>query len=462
MNQVDTWELKSQHGMELEEEFYSFDLDVDGEDLSGFQFQDPPAELVAALRQKEEEVVLAAQLGKALLLENRQLREHSDKLHEHYSDRLEAAEVERALTTELQTLKQDLWQKGQSRSQDEELLSAMREQVARLSQKEQALEQRLEAMCQENASLTESLASLHRQLALQDQCVQRQGQQLVEAQRETEMAQERTQQLQAQVEELQEQMSLRELSLGEASLLSELERSLGSPGWGQDKEQVTQELQSILKMLLPLTENGRTQEADPTGQGFGLQDTLLQLRSVADELVHCTRPQELNPAIVAPKSDPCENPDLVKELQDQNAHLKEENAQLKMQGALAQQAIRDRDEAITKKNAMEAELFRSKNDLMLLNNQLLEAIQRKLELSQELEAWQDDIQVILNQQLKRQQQSEQTDRKTISNRLAFLRRPSMPALRPRRPSSSLSCTSEPGPERTQAPWRDWLKHGKIG
>lgn len=37
---------------------------------------------------------------------------------------------------------------------------------------------------------------------------------------------------------------------------------------------------------------------------------------------------------------------------------------------------------------MEAELLKSKNDMMCLNNQLLEAIQRKLELSQELEAWQ--------------------------------------------------------------------------
>lgn len=37
---------------------------------------------------------------------------------------------------------------------------------------------------------------------------------------------------------------------------------------------------------------------------------------------------------------------------------------------------------------MEAELLRTKHDMMCLNNQLLEAIQRKLELSQELEAWQ--------------------------------------------------------------------------
>ena len=37
---------------------------------------------------------------------------------------------------------------------------------------------------------------------------------------------------------------------------------------------------------------------------------------------------------------------------------------------------------------MEAELVRSKSDLKYLNNQLREAIQRKLELSQELEDWQ--------------------------------------------------------------------------
>lgn len=36
---------------------------------------------------------------------------------------------------------------------------------------------------------------------------------------------------------------------------------------------------------------------------------------------------------------------------------------------------------------MEAELLRSKTELMLLNNQLLEAVQKRLELSLELEAW---------------------------------------------------------------------------
>lgn len=40
-----------------------------------------------------------------------------------------------------------------------------------------------------------------------------------------------------------------------------------------------------------------------------------------------------------------------------------------------------------RKKAMEAELLRSKTELMMLNNQLLEAVQKRLELSLELEAW---------------------------------------------------------------------------
>lgn len=43
---------------------------------------------------------------------------------------------------------------------------------------------------------------------------------------------------------------------------------------------------------------------------------------------------------------------------------------------------------------METELLRSKNEMMTLNNQLLEAVQNRLELAIELEAWK----VCLNKQ----------------------------------------------------------------
>ncbi|KAG5281409.1 hypothetical protein AALO_G00071810 [Alosa alosa] len=63
------------------------------------------------------------------------------------------------------------------------------------------------------------------------------------------------------------------------------------------------------------------------------------------------------------------------------ADMHEPNEQL-------QSAIRDRDEAIAKKKAVEMELAKCKIDIMSLNSQLLDAIQQKLNLSQQLEAWQ--------------------------------------------------------------------------
>lgn len=42
---------------------------------------------------------------------------------------------------------------------------------------------------------------------------------------------------------------------------------------------------------------------------------------------------------------------------------------------------------LCRKKAMEAEVLRSKTEMMMLNNHLLEAAQKRLELSLELEAW---------------------------------------------------------------------------
>ncbi|XP_067103164.1 BICD family-like cargo adapter 2 [Osmerus mordax] len=531
MNRLGDWGFKSKK-MELEDDFY---FDYDTEEITNYQ---DPSELLAALKQKEEEVILAAQLGNALLLENRQLKEESQTIHEQYADKFEeleqgkhdlrlklegcqslwesqvgdlerdvrelsvqveqltqalstserdmtraqqehqehtqrlreqlntAMEVERAMTGELQVLKHELRQGSQSRPQDEELLSAMREQVVRLTQREQALEERLNSVCQENADLRDSLASLHTRLALQDQHNQHQSQQLTEAWREVEAARDRSQELQAQVEELQEEVSIQEsCNRGDTSLLSELETSLETIG---SREQIAQDLSTILELLLPLTQKVMNPEGlRVLRQGEEPQAMLLQLKGVAQYLAHTHSLQELNSAFVSGGSDPCGKPSMVQELRDQNSQLQEENAKMRLQlgnrqeEGVVQQAIRDRDEAITKKNLMEAELIRSKSDMMCLNNQLLEAIQRKLELSQELEDWQDDIQIIINQQLRTQQQSEQVQKKPPSNSMSFFRRPSMASTRVRQPSSSPSWTSEAGQDKPQSPWMDWLRRGKV-
>ncbi|XP_062420786.1 BICD family-like cargo adapter 1 [Pungitius pungitius] len=333
----------------------------------------------------------------------------------------------------LEELKQELQQKGShNRLQEEELISAMREQVLRLTQKEQVLEERLESVCQENTELRASLASLHTRLALQDQLNQQHSQQLAGALQEAEAAQGRSRQLQTQVEELQEEVSLQEgRSHGDASLLSELESSMETTSLWVSKEEITQEMWSSLQLLLPLTpklnNSGRSEVVD---QKEDLHTMLHQLKGVAQTLALTWGPQELNQAFVDRTGDQCGNPSAAHELRDQNVHLQQENAELKRklqdvkeeEADVVQQTIRDRDEAIAKKNLMEAELVRSKSDMISLNNQLLEAIQRKLELSQELEAWQDDIQIVINQQLRSQQQMEHPQKKSTSNGTSFFRR----------------------------------------
>eukprot|EP00064_Thunnus_orientalis_P014304 superscaffoldBa00002465_g14346 len=151
-------------------------------------------------------------------------------------------------------------------------------------------------------------------------------------------------------------------------------------------------------------------------------------------------------------------------------------------GAILQQALRDRDEAIEKKKAMEAELLRSKTEMMTLNNQLLEAAQKRLELSLELEAWKEDIQLIIQQQLWTQQQAEQQAQKKPS-RLGILRRNNKPPIQrpanfplstpvpPTTNSNQIFITKSAGsttpapstpPTGSQRTWKDKLRRGVTG
>ncbi|XP_058854072.1 BICD family-like cargo adapter 1 [Acipenser ruthenus] len=493
--------LKSQLGM-MEEEFYSFDLDA--EDLSG---ELHPSELLAALKQKEQELILAAELGSALLSENRQLKEQNNTLHEEYSDRLEeleqekhtlqvkfkarqaewesqvcelekdvkelnrqverlsesldqaekdksqsiqdcseqnqrlieqlnkAVQAERSLTAELQTLKNEFQEKNRSLDQEEAVLHILKEEVVLLSEQKLALEQRINTVCLEDEALQDSLSSLRAQITRLESRSLEQALQLRESARELEAAREGSRQLQLQVEELQEEVCLQDhsQSLHNLSLQSEIEQSLENESWGHEKEQITREIHSIREQLQTVVDLETSESpADSVFQSASLHIALSQLSQLAQTLARTHSSQEVKQNSVSQQQNPRENQGLTEELRSQNDQLSKENSELKERletkqaDRQLQQAIRDRDEAIVKKNAMESELLKSRNDMMLLNNQLLEAIHRKLELSQELEAWQDDIQIVINQQLKSQQQRDERKHQPANstNSLAFLRRPS--------------------------------------
>ncbi|XP_067348501.1 bicaudal-D-related protein 2-like isoform X2 [Channa argus] len=251
---------------------------------------------------------------------------------------------------------------------------------------------------------------------------------LSEVRREVELSRRRSIRLKAQVDKLQE--------------------SSDGPGWSHHRERVTEEVLSILRLLQSLTEP-ESSPPDPSHGENHLDTALSQLKNVAREL-----------AI---------------------SHTKQESKSGDEESSILQQAMRDRDEAIEKKKAMEAELLRSKTDLMLLNNQLLEAVQKRLELALELEAWKDDIQRILQQQLQSQHQAEQAQKKP--SRLGILRRHNKPPMqRPPSIPSNLSTPPTTNPNQifvpravapapstpstspstsTQRNWRDKLKRSKA-
>ena len=67
-----------------------------------------------------------------------------------------------------------------------------------------------------------------------------------------------------------------------------------------------------------------------------------------------------------------------------------------------------RDAAVKRKNDTQIELARSRIDVMQINSQLLEAIQQKVELSQQLDQWQGDMEELLEEQMMRKMKAHET------------------------------------------------------
>lgn len=70
------------------------------------------------------------------------------------------------------------------------------------------------------------------------------------------------------------------------------------------------------------------------------------------------------------------------------------------QDEIVKRALKMRDETISRKNLVEIELAKIRIELMHVNSQLLETIQQKIELSQQLEQWQVDMEILIEEQLR--------------------------------------------------------------
>jgi len=66
-----------------------------------------------------------------------------------------------------------------------------------------------------------------------------------------------------------------------------------------------------------------------------------------------------------------------------------------------------RDAAVKRKNNTQIELAKSRIDVMQINSQLLEAIQQKVELSQQLDQWQADMEELLEEQMVKKMRAQE-------------------------------------------------------
>lgn len=486
-------------------------------------------DLLSLLKQREKEVHVAAELGKALLTENQDLKKEKDRLEEEYSQKLEELEQEKyalrlkyegresewearvaELEGDLQQLQLEI-QKQQHylrevekvkvdvecdlSEQNQKLVDQLRKatkveqtlaheihalrgmfmgrelilhdnatraqslqaEITLLSEQKSNLEQWMVTMEMENQSLKNSHDSMQVQCSQLQQKNEDQSLKLTLSQEDFSEVQTLNRQLLSRIQELSEQQMMQESTSCNASLLSEIEQSLETETWEAGKDQIKNEIEKIHQELLTLM--GVNCSDSLTGcQTPSLQAALSHLKDLVHSLVHGPdaqfipdgeqmiqekmkwQQQQLQQEQAANQEKHQKIEELQRQVQLQSTdlmNLRKENDGLRCSQQNSsddqhlQQAIRERDTAIAKKNAVEVELAKCQRDMKSLNSQLLETILQKVDLSQELEAWQDDMQFVINQQLRSQQQAEQTWMASTENpsentdsksHLSFLRR----------------------------------------
>uniref|UniRef100_A0A3B3ZW15 BICD family like cargo adaptor 1 n=1 Tax=Periophthalmus magnuspinnatus TaxID=409849 RepID=A0A3B3ZW15_9GOBI len=377
------------------------------------EWEERVAELESDVLHLQEELEKhQVQLRDADRDKSRAIRELSEQNHRLLEQLNRAAEVEQQLSTQVTSLRDDFREKSMSTSQHMTRLETLQAEIKMLSERKMELERRVSAVLEENELLQNTVDELReRTLLLERQCHNKDVQ-FRQSQLELQEVQMSHRQLGARLEELTEEHSLTSLSPHPSSLFCEIEQSMEQEELEQEREQLRLQLweaycevrslcshlrgndvtDSALSTDSSMDESSETSSAKdvPTGS---LQASLLELKRLTQNLLDG-------------------NESTMALLSVEMCSLREENERISAMSEVRepseqlQSAIRDRDEAIAKKKAVEMELAKCKIDIMSLNSQLLDAIQQKLNLSQQLEAWQDDMHRVIDQQLMDKHQDE--------------------------------------------------------
>ncbi|XP_007937746.1 BICD family-like cargo adapter 2 [Orycteropus afer afer] len=472
-----------------DEGFFPFVLERRDSFLGGGPGPEGPEDVALQLQRKEKDLLLAAELGKMLLERNEELQRQLETLSAQHSEREErlqqenhelrrglaargaewearAVELEgdvEALRAQLGEQRTEQRDSGRERAQALCELSEqnlrLSQQLAQASQTEQALQRELDALREQCQAQTLAGAELRTRLE--------------SLQGENKMLQSRRQDLEAQIRGLREEAAKGQgrLQAAHEELLVvrrerrehslELERARFEAG------EALSALRRLQRRVSELEEESRFQDADLSGASLqselahsldgdqdqdadGRRDAPTTLSAEARE-ASSPQPSPQEESLEPPKKRVTLSPaEMLEEREEEVARLQDEMAlqraelhslreELQRQKELREQvdpeqalsgALSDRDEAVNKALELSSELSRVTLERDSLSRELLRAIRQKVALTQELEAWQDDMQVVIGQQLLSQRQKE----------LSAAR-----AAAPRRSSPRFSLRLGPGP-----------------
>ncbi|XP_014392657.1 PREDICTED: bicaudal D-related protein 2 isoform X2 [Myotis brandtii] len=446
-----------------DEGFFPFVLERRDSFLGGGPGPQEPEDLALQLQQKEKDLLLAAELGKMLLERNEELQRQLETLSAQHSER------EERLQQENHELRRGLAARGaewEARAVElEGDVEALRAQLGeqRSEQQDSGREraQALRELSEQNLRLSQQLAQasqteqeLQKELdGLRGQC---QAQALARAELRTrleslqgEMLQSRRQDLEAQIRGLREEVEKgqgRLQATHEELLLLRRERrehSLELECARSEAREALSTLRRLQRRVSELEEESRLQDADTSGASLqselahsldsdqnqnqnadGHRDaptTLSPETQEASSQQPSSQEESLEPPIKKASLSPgeiLEEEMEVARLQDeielQQAEVQSLREELQRQKELREQepeealscALSDRETAVNKALELSLELSRVSLERDSLSRELLRTIRQKVALTQELEAWQDDMQVVIGQQLRSQRQKE--------------------------------------------------------
>ncbi|XP_063171620.1 BICD family-like cargo adapter 1 isoform X2 [Candoia aspera] len=356
------------------------------------QLQDELEKQQVHLREADREKTRAVQ----------ELSEQNQRLLDQLS---RASEVERKLSTQVHVLQEDFREKRSSTNQHIVRLESLQAEIKMLRDRKQDLERRLSAVMEENSLLQGAVEELQDRVLILERQSHEKDMQLHQSQVELQEVRLSYRQLQVKMEELHEERSLQDFNSTRMSLLSEIEQSMEAEELEQERGQLRLQLwEAYCQVRYLCTHLRGNDSADSAVSTDSSMDESSETSSAKDVPAGSLRAalSELK-RLIQSVIDGTDSP--VTLLSVEMTSLKEERDRLrgsaedKEMNQQLLKAIKDRDEAISKKNAVEMELAKCRMDMMSLNSQLLDAIQQKLNLSQQLEAWQDDMQRVIDQQL---------------------------------------------------------------